>query len=104
MSRLAGLIRSLSDRVVELSTLGVQNRIHAEMLRLARVAGVRRTTRAWRSGPKHADIASQVSTYREQVTRELSALTRSGLLAKEAGALVIRDLARLERMVRESRA
>ena len=104
MRRLTGLIRLLSDRVVELSTLGVQNRIHAELLRLARVAGADGNQARLAPAPKHADIASQVSTYREQVTRELSALTRSGLLAKEAGALVIRDLARLERIVRESRA
>ena len=35
---LRGLVRSLTDRVIELSTLGVQNRIRAEMLRLAHAA------------------------------------------------------------------
>jgi CRP/FNR family cyclic AMP-dependent transcriptional regulator len=104
MRRLTGLIRLLSDRVVELSTQGVQNRIHAELLRLARVAGADGNEARLAPAPKHADIASQVSTYREQVTRELSALTRAGLLGKDAGTLVIKDLARLERMVQESRA
>jgi CRP/FNR family transcriptional regulator, cyclic AMP receptor protein len=33
LQRLAGLVRLLSERVIELSTLGVQNRIHAELLR-----------------------------------------------------------------------
>lgn len=103
MRRLTGLIRLLSDRVVELSTQGVQNRIHAELLRLARVAGADGNEARLAPAPRHADIASQVSTYREQVTRELSALTRAGLLGKDAGALVIKDLARLEHMVRESR-
>src|SRR5688500_3410872 len=42
MTRLAALVRSLSKRVIDLSTLGVQNRIHAELLRLARQAGVER--------------------------------------------------------------
>src|ERR1051326_472238 len=42
MTRLAALVRSLSDRVIDLSTLGVQNRIHAELLRLPRPAGVER--------------------------------------------------------------
>lgn len=103
MRRLTGLIRLLSDRVVELSTQGVQNRIHAELLRLARVAGADGNEARLAPPPRHADIASQVSTYREQVTRELSALTRAGLLGKDAGALVIKDLARLEHMVQESR-
>ena len=103
MKRLAGLVRSLSERVVDLSTLGVQNRIHAEILRLARQAGVERNRARLEPGPKHADIASQVSTYREQVTRELSALARAGILEKDGAALVVRDVARLEKMVEDVR-
>src|SRR5262245_18670824 len=36
LRRLAALVRALSDRVVEFSTLAVTNRIQAELLRLAR--------------------------------------------------------------------
>ena len=103
MTRLACLVRSLSERVIDLSTLGVQNRIHAELLRLAREAGVARNRARLDPGPKHADIASQVSTYREQVTRELSALAKAGLLEKNGSALVVCDVARLEEMVAEVR-
>lgn len=103
MKRLAALVRSLSERVIDLSTLGVQNRIHAEILRLARLAGVEKNRARLVPGPKHADIASQVSTYREQVTRELSALAKAGILEKDGAALVVRDVARLERMVEEVR-
>ena len=45
-----------------------------------------------------------MSTYREQVTRELSLLTKQGLLAKDGNALVLLDLPKLERMVQEVRA
>ena len=45
-----------------------------------------------------------MSTYREQVTRELSLLTKQGLLAKDGNALVLLDVARLERMVEEVRS
>jgi CRP-like cAMP-binding protein len=90
--------------VIDLSTLGVQNRIHAEILRLAREAGVERNSARIVPGPKHADIASQVSTYREQVTRELSALAKTGVLGKEGSALVVRDMKRLEKMVEDVRA
>ncbi|HLB17330.1 MAG TPA: Crp/Fnr family transcriptional regulator [Burkholderiales bacterium] len=100
---LASLVRRLSERVIDLSTLGVQNRIHADLLRRAQLAGVSGNTARIDPAPKHADIASQVSTYREQVTRELSALAKAGVLGKEDGALVIRDLARLERLVEEVR-
>jgi CRP-like cAMP-binding protein len=103
MKRLARLVRSLSERVIDLSTLGVQNRIHAEILRLAREAGVTKNRARLDPGPKHADIASQVSTYREQVTRELSALVRAGVLEKDGTALVVRDVVRLEKMVEDVR-
>jgi CRP-like cAMP-binding protein len=103
LKRLARLVRALSERVIDLSTLGVQNRIHAEILRLAREAGVEKNRARLEPGPRHADIASQVSTYREEVTRELSALAKTGVLAKDGGALVIRDVKRLERLVAEVR-
>lgn len=103
LQRLAQLVRLLSERVIELSTLGVQNRIHAELLRLARASGVEGKQARIDPAPKHADIASQVSTYREQVTREFSALTRQGLLQKDGTAIVLTDVERLERMVAEVR-
>ncbi len=99
--QLIALVRRLSDRVIDLSTLGVQNRVHAEVLRLAREAGVADNRARIDPAPKHTDIASRVSTYREQVTRELSLLTRSGILSKDAHALVIRDVARLEQLVKD---
>jgi DNA-binding IclR family transcriptional regulator len=50
--------------------------------------------------PRHADLAAQVGTTREQVTRELSSLTRQGLLQKSGRALLVKDLHRLEELVR----
>lgn len=103
LQRLAGLVRLLSERVIELSTLGVQNRIHAELLRLARTSGQSGNRIRLDPAPKHADIASQVSTYREQVTREFSALTKQGLLEKDGTGIVLTDVERLERIVTEVR-
>lgn len=104
LRRLAAVVRRLSGRVFDLSTLGVQNRIHAELLRIAREAGVTGNMARVDPAPKHAEIASQVSTYREQVTRELSTLVKMGLAGKDGRALVIRDFKRLERMVEEVKA
>jgi CRP-like cAMP-binding protein len=84
--RMAGLIRLLTERLVEVSTMGVQDRIQAELLQLALNAGVAGNASRISPAPKHADIASQVSTTREQVTRELSALAKAGVLTKERGA------------------
>ncbi len=102
MRYLVQLVRLLSDSVIELSTLGVQNRIHAEILRLAQGDSSGGPTRLIAPSPKHADIAARVSTTREQVSRELSALTRSGLLEKHADGMRVTDVERLAVMVQQA--
>ena len=99
MAYLVGLIRRLSDRVVEFSVLAVKNRIHAELLRLARDRGFDNNTAVIAPAPTHAEIASRVSTHREAVTRELNTLARDGLIERRRGKMVIRDVARLARLV-----
>lgn len=101
LRRLAGTVREMTERVFQLSTLGVRNRVHAELLRLARNGTVAGNEARIEPTPKHGDIANRVSTYREQVTREFSLLSAQGLLARDGRCLVIRDLAALERMVVE---
>jgi CRP/FNR family transcriptional regulator, cyclic AMP receptor protein len=101
LRRLASLVRRMSERVIDLSTLGVHHRIHAELLRLARESGVKQNTARIDPAPMHADLAAQVSTYREEVTRELSALARAGIVGRDGRALLIRDLRRLETLVEE---
>ncbi len=101
MRHLTRLVRRLSDRVFEISTLAVRNRIHAELLRLARRNMDDDNTARISPAPTHADIASRVSTHREAVTREFNALTRAGLIGRKSGAIVIRDVAALARMVEE---
>ena len=101
--RLVDLVRQLSERVIELSTTSVPHRVHAELLRLARDAGVTGNEATLDPAPRHADLAAQVSTNREQVTRELSALTRQGLLRKSGKALVVADVERLVALVEAAR-
>lgn len=103
LKRWAALVRRLSERVIDLSTLGVHSRIHAELLRLVRQAGVSGNSARIDPAPRHADLASQVSTYREEVTRELSSLTKAGVLGKDGRALVVRDVKRLEKLVEEAK-
>jgi CRP/FNR family cyclic AMP-dependent transcriptional regulator len=100
---LVGLVRTLTHRIVELSTLPVQNRIRAELLRHAQAHCTQGSRARIGPPPRHADIAAQVGTTREQVTRELSALARLGVLEKSAGALVVTDLERLQQLVKCSR-
>ncbi len=99
LRQLSAMVRSLSDRVVELSTLGVANRIHAEILRLARHHGVVDNAAVIDPAPTHAELASRVSTQREAVTKELGALVRRGVLARGRGRLSVTDVKKLEDMV-----
>jgi len=103
MRHLVERVRDISERLFSLSTLCVQNRVHAELLRLAKVSGVIANCARIDPAPRHVDVASQVSTYREQVTREISELRKQGIVTREGSALVIRDVRRLERMVAEVR-
>lgn len=100
---LVGLVRQLTDRVIELSTQAVQSRIRAEVLRQAEAVAEPDSDFAMlEPAPRHADLAAQVGTTREQVTRELSALTRQGLLQKSGRTLLVTDVHRLQELVRGS--
>lgn len=101
LKRLTAQVRSLTERVFEFSTLAVRNRIHAELLRLARDHMESDNTAVISPAPKHADIASRLSTHREAVTRELNELAHSGLLERRERTMVITDVAALEHMVEE---
>jgi CRP-like cAMP-binding protein len=101
LHRLAALVRSLSDRVVEFSTLAVRNRIHAELLRLGRDHMTTENSASIVPSPTHAEIANRISTHREAVSRELSDLGRSGIVERCEGGLLIPDIKRLAQLLKE---
>jgi CRP/FNR family transcriptional regulator, cyclic AMP receptor protein len=103
LRRLVGCVRELTDRVYDLTTLGVENRLHAEILRLAKRAGVNGNTARIDPAPKHTDLAGEISTNREEVTRKLSVMVKQGLIERAGDALIVPDVARLERIVDEVR-
>ena len=103
LRRLAGIVRMSTGRIMDLSTLGAQNRIYAELLRLARQAGVRDDAALLQPIPVHSDIAARVSTTRETVARVLSDLQRGGLVRREKNGLAITGIQRLSAMVEEFR-
>jgi CRP-like cAMP-binding protein len=101
LKKMVSKIRSLTTRVYEFSTLAVNNRIQAELLRLASLAPLKGTTAEIEPAPTHADIASRTSTHREAVSRELSRLSKIGLIERRGRALVVKDVKRLSAMVQE---
>ena len=103
MRRLARVVRFSTERIMDLSTVGANNRVHAELLRLAQAAANSGNSSTISPIPHHADIASRVSTTRETVARVFSELTRAGMLERNKSALVVRDMARLTELVEDLR-
>jgi CRP-like cAMP-binding protein len=103
LRNLTAQIRRLSERVHEFSTLGVQSRIRAELLRLAALSGIAGNEAVLAPAPSLSELASRVSTHREAVSRELSRLGAMNILIRERHALRITDVALLEQLVREAK-
>lgn len=99
MLGLARMVRDASRRIMDLSTLGAQNRVHGELLRLAREGKRENDAAIIRPAPPHADIAARVSTTRETVTRVLGDLARDRIVVRRAGALVVLDIEGLAALV-----
>jgi CRP-like cAMP-binding protein len=92
---LVALIRRYSQRVYELSTLGVEQRIRAEIVRLACERGDGSSAVVIQPAPTLANIASLVGTTREAVSREIARLSREGLVQRRGNALMVLDVGRL---------
>ena len=101
LRQFVGKIRTLTTRVYEFSALAVSNRIQAELLRLANLVPPDGKRARINAAPTHSEIASRISTHREAVTRELSRLSRLGIIERRGGALVVNDVDRLAAMVHE---
>lgn len=97
--RFCDQVRALSHRVTEYGALNVKSRIFAEILRLSRPRAGAENVAVISPPPYHHEIAARVSTRREAVARELKAAERAGLLSRSRGALVLEDVAALQRLV-----
>lgn len=96
--RLTSQVRSLTDRVFELSALNVRARLHCELIRIARSRGAGDDPPA----PTHAELANRIGTHREAVTRELKALADRNIIRSGRRKLEFLDIAGLEDAVAAS--
>ena len=93
MTTLSGRIRALSDRFSEGVSLGIRQRLCAELLRLSRRTASDRI--AVSPPPTHSEIAARIGSGRERVTRVLNALEREGVILRSRGAFALTDPNRL---------
>ena len=99
LKHLVALIRRYSQRVYELSTLSVEERVRIQFLRIAWETNQGGNNVVRVPAPSLADLASLVSTTREAVSREISRLSKQGLMRREGREFVIEDLAALTKTV-----
>jgi CRP/FNR family cyclic AMP-dependent transcriptional regulator len=92
-------VRMLATRVNEFTTLAIRERLIMELLRLSRSSRADPREAIVSPPPAHADLAGRISTRRETVTKELSAMEREGLVRRARGALTLVDVPRLMGMI-----
>ena len=99
--RMVGLrLRRLVGIIEELSFTTVRHRLAALLLRLAREAGKGSGRAEFKVAASNQELASQIGTVRELVSRNLSRFQAEGLIAMDGKNITIPDLARLEAEVR----
>ena len=104
MQSLARMVRGADQRIMDLSALGAHNRVHGELLRLARENMRDDGVVLLEPAPPHADIAARVSTTRETVARVMGELARDRIVDRRGGALAIHDPGRQAKLVEDVRA
>ncbi|RMF40787.1 MAG: Crp/Fnr family transcriptional regulator [Alphaproteobacteria bacterium] len=94
---LAAQIRAMTQRIFEIQTLLVRDRLMRELMRRARACAGESDRVEIADMPTHYALASLIGSHREAVSREMSRLAGAGLIEKNGRSLVIPSLDNLER-------
>ena len=97
--RLADIVLRCDKRIMDLSTLTAVQRVHVELLNLARPDTVEPGNWVVQPLPRYADIASRASTTRETVTRAILQLSVAGIVERKGQTLYVHDRERLTEFV-----
>jgi CRP/FNR family transcriptional regulator, cyclic AMP receptor protein len=89
LEHLSAQMRRMTERVYEFSTLVVRKRLIRELLRLAGDQGDKAVVEP---APTHFELAAMISTHREAVSREMSALAKRGLIEKRGARLMLLEI------------
>ena len=93
---LVGKVRTMSERVFEVSALAVRERVRRELLRLAKDGTEFRNGIVIRPAPTHYEIAARIGSHCEAVTREFNRLETEGIIEVRRRQLRIIDIKKLE--------
>lgn len=99
LETLAGVVRALNDRVIDLNTRTVQQRVIRELLHGARPSPVAEGQWIVEPAPTQATLASRADTTRETAGRVLSELYEDGLVTRKGRCLTLHDPERLQTLL-----
>ncbi len=103
LSVVGSRLRKLVGIIEELSFTTVRHRLIALLLRLAKTEGVKNGTAVTITLPAHnQELAAQIGTVRELVSRNMSRLQQEGMIDIDGRTIVLRDLATLKRTLEEA--
>jgi len=100
LKRWAAIIRELDDKVSFVSSVGPEQRICSELLRLARIDGSPGHHWIVAELPSHQEIAIRTQTTREWVARTIAELASRGIVERRTRTLHILDYRGLQAVVR----
>lgn len=95
-------IRTLNLRLAEQSFLQAKHRLYTELLRLSKPRAGNPDQRSISPPPTQRELADRIGTRREVVSRELNALAKQGIFEKTRGALVLADVAELQKRISQA--
>lgn len=104
VQRLAHIIRTLDSRVAELSQLSENQRVLAELVRIAEPDPSIPNGWLISKVPNHKELASWAGTSREVVAQTIGELARDGVVERRTMGLRIKDWARLQLLARTPQA
>lgn len=87
--------RAMSTQLYEMATLKLGDRLRLELRRIALGKGFVLGEALICPAPTHQALAARLATTRESVSRELSRLAHTGVIARGRQRIIIKDIARL---------
>jgi CRP/FNR family transcriptional regulator, cyclic AMP receptor protein len=100
LKRWAGVIRDLDDKVSLVSSIGPEQRVYSELIRLARLEKPNGNRWIVAEMPSHQDLAVRAQTTREAVASAIAELASRGIAERRTRALYISDYKALQDLIR----
>jgi CRP/FNR family transcriptional regulator, cyclic AMP receptor protein len=104
LKRWAAIIRNLDDKVSLVSSIGPEQRIYSEIIRLARVEKPGSNRWLVPEMPSHQELAVRAQTSRDAVASAIAEIASRGIAERRTRSLYINDYKALQDLMRQGKA